>query len=305
MKAQRKMANYLVIGGAGFIGSNLAERLVKDGHRVYIIDNFSTGNPANLPEGITLLGGHIKMLHNFKLGLDGIFHLGQPSSTPMYRANRGLVSKTIDEFISIMEYAAKNKIRVVYASTSSVYNGHKLPWFEFMRPFATDFYSEVRVAFERLAEVYHSQFGVNSIGLRLFSVYGPREEFKRQYANLISQLIWAKQKDQVFDIYGDGEQRRDATYVSDVVDAFLLAMNSKTTCDVFNVGTGVNYSLNEIAKMIGTRIKYVPVPFVGYVEQTLASTEYAQSRLGFKAQISLEKGLRTMQELALKKDKVV
>jgi UDP-glucose 4-epimerase len=300
------MADYLVTGGAGFIGSNLAEQLIKDGHRVYIIDNFMTGDSENIPKGAIMRGSFIKLINNLYFGeLKGIFHLGQPSSTPMYRANRKLVSKTIEEFIWLMEYAKKHDVRVVYTSTSSVYNGNPVPWVETMCFEALDFYSEVRIAFERLAKVYNSQFGVNSIGLRLFSVYGPREDFKKQYANLITQLIWAKQKNQVFEIYGDGNQRRDATYVSDVVDAFILAMNSKIDYGLFNIGTGVNYTLNKIAKMIGTRIKYVPVPFTGYVDETLANPELAQSQLGFKAQISLEKGLRTMQELATKKEGAV
>ena len=313
------MANYLVTGGAGFIGSNLAEHLVKNGHIVYVVDNFLTGDPSNIPAGAIYKGKSIKMgcsnIFLIKKRLDGIFHLGQPSSTPMYRTNRGLISKTIEDFITIMEYGREYGTRIVYASTSSVYNGNPVPWSEPMRLNAVDFYSEVRVTFERLATVYASQFGVNSVGLRLFSVYGPREEFKKQYANLISQLIWAKQKNQVFEIYGDGNQRRDATYVSDVVDAFILAMNLPLPLKkgnkvylpamIFNIGTGANYTLNKIAKMIGTRIKYVPVPFTGYVDETLANPELAQSQLGFKAQISLEKGLRTMQELALKKDGVV
>ena len=130
--------NYLVTGGAGFIGSNLVERLQDDGHQVAIVDDYSTGSLENLmfrsDRNLLLVGKSIKdacKIGTFrKKYYDGIFHLGQPSSTPMYRNNRKLVSKTIDEFISVMEYAREHKCPVVYASSSSVYNGNPVPWHE-------------------------------------------------------------------------------------------------------------------------------------------------------------------------------
>ena len=178
---------YLVTGGAGFIGSNLVERLQRDKHSVSVVDNFSTGSLENL--------GHfdfnpviLKFQNTFELGpcvfagqsikatckipefskqhYDGIFHLGQPSSTPMYRNNRKLVSKTIDEFISVMEYAREYKCPVVYASSSSVYNGNPMPWCETMPIKPTDFYTEVRVSFERLAKVYYE--ASRPFGLEIF-----------------------------------------------------------------------------------------------------------------------------------------
>ena len=294
---------YLVTGGAGFIGSNLVERLQRDKHTVSVVDNFSTGSLENLKFQNTFelgpcvfAGQSIKATCKIpefsKQHYDGIFHLGQPSSTPMYRNNRKLVSKTIDEFISVMEYAREYKCPVVYASSSSVYNGNPMPWRENMLIFPTDFYTEVRVSFERLAEVYYELYEVHSCGLRLFSVYGPRETYKRQYANLITQLIWAKQADLCFPIYGDGRQTRDVTYVSDVVDAFILAMERNIPgAPVFNVGTGKSYSINKITEKIGTSFRYIPVPFKNYVENTLADPKLAEKNLGFKAKVSLDEGL--------------
>jgi UDP-glucose 4-epimerase len=297
------MSHYLVTGGFGFIGSNLVEELVKDGHKVSTVDDFSTGSIENLsaPGGGKIvpnvfLGTSIKMVCKIpafsKVRYDGIFHLGQPSSTPMYRNNRKLVSKTIDEFISVMEYAREYKCPVVYASSSSVYNGNPVPWHESAPLLATDFYSEVRVSFERLARVYYELHGVCTCGLRLFSVYGPRETYKQFYANLITQLIWAKRNNIRFEVFGDGKQTRDVTYVSDVVDAFVLAMEKKIPgAPVFNVGTGKSYSINKIAKKIGTEIYYAPVPFLNYVENTLANPMLAEKYLGFKAKVSLDEGL--------------
>jgi UDP-glucose 4-epimerase len=293
------MANYLVTGGAGFIGSNLVEKLLMEGSQVVIVDNLLTGSRSNIPKGKVYLSdlsiAEICADPSYQ-NFDGVFHLGQPSSTPMYRADRTLAGKAIYEFILLCEYAKKHNVKMVYASSSSVYNGCPVPWKEDMQIIPTDFYTEVRVAYERMAKVYHDQFGVKSIGLRLFSVYGPHEEAKKQYANLISQLMWAKAKNEVFEIYGNGEQRRDATYVTDIVRAFILAMKSPIECEVFNVGTGVSYSLNEIAEKIGTKIKYVPVPFSNYVDATMADTTKAEKFLGFKARISLNDGLQQLND---------
>lgn len=291
--------NYLITGGAGFIGSNLVERLISDGHRVYVVDNLSTGSIENIPRGALFDPGvSIKTFcWGFHIGtdfhVDGIFHLGIPSSSPIYRADRLKMGEAISDFISLIEYAKEHKVRMVYASSSSVYNGVDSlnGWSEDAIIKPTDFYTEVRVAFERIAKVYYDMHNIETIGLRLFSVYGPHEEAKKTFANLVTQMIWAKQKGEIFDIYGDGQQKRDLTYVSDIVDGFILAMNSKIGYDIFNLGIGVAYSMNEVARMIGTQIKYVPVPFKNYVEATLANTSKARKDLGFSAKVSLVEGL--------------
>ena len=297
------MSNFLITGGAGFIGSNLAERLIRDGHKVTIIDNLMTGSENNIPAGTKYLGQSfsINQIWNIPIDkeagvFDGIFHLGVPSSTPMYRTNRYYLPLSMLEYTNLMEYAKAYKIRVVYASTSSIYNGCALPSNESMAILPTDFYTELRYYFERLARVYHDFYGVKSIGLRFYGVYGPREYYKHKYANMVTQLLWAAQKGEVFEIYGDGEQKRDFTYVSDVVDALILAMYSTIECDIFNVGTGTTHTINEVIKLIGTKIKYVPVPIKNYVMETFADTTKARDSLGFSAQISLKKGLRLMQK---------
>ncbi len=290
------MSNYLVIGGAGFIGSNLVERLLEEGHNVYIIDNYSTGHPNNIPQKAVFLERSIERFCSEydDPQLDGVFHLGQPSSSPMYRTNRSLVGRTIAEFTNLLKYCRDHKVKVVYASTSSVYNRNKPPYDESMSIFPTDFYTETRYLMERLAMVYYEMDQVKSVGLRLFSVYGPHEEYKKNYANIITQLVWAKKNNQTFDIYGDGEQRRDATYVSDVVEGFMLAMQTDIACDIFNIGSGVSHSFNEIIKIIGTKVNYVPMPLKNYVDVTLANTVKAQEILGFKAKVALADGLEKL-----------
>jgi len=290
---------FVVTGGAGFIGSHLVERLIKDGHEVIVIDNLHTGSLHNLKglnvKFVKASAGEISKVID---KIDGIFHLGIPSSSPMYKRNRELVFKAIEDWIKILEFATENRVKIVLASTSSIYNGNPIPWKEDMQIIPKDFYSEVRYAMERIAKVYNDFYGTKVISLRLFSVYGEREEFKGEYANLVTQFLMAALKGEVIRVYGNGSQTRDFIYVQDVVDAFIKAMNSNIDFDVFNVGKGENYSLNELISMISknlnieVKVRYVENPVKNYVWHTLADTKKAEEKLGFKARVSLEEGIR-------------
>ena len=278
---------YLVTGGAGFIGSNLVERLLKDGHEAIVIDNLSTGSIKNVPSGVPLFTGPYNTTLPRLPKIDGVFHLGAPSTTKFYRENKNLVAEATSDFIDILNFC-NAKLRLVYVSSSSIYNGNPTPWVEDMQLIPSDFYAEARICWERLAQVYHLHYRTQSIGLRPFSVYGPKEEHKGTFANLVTQLKWAKEKGETFEVYGDGSQSRDLIHVSDVVEAFILSMNSSIEQAVFNVGTGKSFTLNEIAEFIGTRIKYVPNPLTGYVQDTLADTTKAEILLHFKAKTMLK-----------------
>ena len=282
---------YIVTGGCGFIGSNLVMRLAKDKNEAIAIDNLSTGLVSNLPGKFPILKSisEIKKIED----ADGIFHLGIPSSTPLYRNDRSLVGKAISEFIQIMEYARESRIRVVYASSSSVYNGNKVPYREDMPILVTDFYTEARYAMERLAKLYWDFYKVRSVGLRLFSVYGENEKSKGTFANLVSQIIWAKESGKVFDIYNRGETTRDFIHVSDAVEAFIKAMNFDLDCDVFNIGTGRVYTINQIIEAVGLKnYRYVETPIKNYVDKTLADTRKAEKVLGFRAKIDVMEYLK-------------
>ena len=290
---------FLVTGGCGFIGSNLVEELLNQGNEVVVLDNLHTGSLENLKGfNIELIKGNSGEISNLSLDVDGIFHLGMPSSSPMYKENPSLVGKTINEFINIMEFARKNKIKVIYASSSSIYNGLKPPHKENMEIKVTDYYTETRLCIERMAKLYYKLHGVKSIGLRLFSVYGPKEKAKGKYANLVSQFLWALQKKESPIIYGDGSQTRDFIYVKDVVDAFILAMSSKIKCDIFNIGTGKSISLNQLVGMLNkilktnTKPKYIKNPIKNYVQHTQADPKKAEKILGFKAKYNLEEGIK-------------
>jgi len=290
-----------VTGGCGFIGSNLVERLVKDGYDVIVFDNLSTGNLRNI-EGLNVRFFN-KPYQNIPVlvpDADLIFHLGMPSSSPMYKRDPGLLGRTINDAISIFEYAKERKCKVIYASTSSLYNGNNPPYREDMPIYVTDYYTECRYAIERLAKLYNILHGVRSVGLRLFSVYGPKEQYKGEYANVISQFLWLMKRDQPPIIFGDGTQTRDFIHVADVVEAFMLSAEKDFECEIFNVGTGIarsfNYVVDLINKILGKSIKpvYKPNPIKNYVYHTLADTTKAEKILGFKAKITLEEGIRDL-----------
>lgn len=271
----------------------------------YVLDNFHTGSEENLAEAyktgnVRLIRDDAKNINKYGINADCIFHLGMYSSSPMYKENPSLVGEVIHGTISVLEYAKSHNARVVFASSSSVYNGVSPPHKEHVPLKVTDYYTESKIESERLAELYNNLYGVNVAAMRFFSIYGKHEESKGKYANLVSQFLWAMQKGEQPVIYGDGTQRRDFTFVEDVVDALILAAARVNGYQVFNVGTGKNASLNELVSILneklGTEIepKYIPMPFKNYVHETLADTTKAKKILGFKAKVTLEEGIEKL-----------
>jgi len=294
-----------VTGGAGFIGSNLTARLLSEGHEV-VVDNFDTGSKEVaellMRRGAKVYSGKSSSLT--RLGeFDVIFHLGMPSSSPMYRENPSLVASVVSEATDILEYARKVGCRVIFASTSSLYNGHDPPHREDMEVFPTDLYTEARYWLERLTKVYYDLYGVESVGLRLFSVYGPNERPKGKYANVVSQMIWAALEGRPFVIYGYGNQTRDFIYVADVVEAFLSAWRSGVGWGIYNVGTGVETTFNELAELISEalgaelKVEHVPNPIKNYVYRTCADITGAEAELGFRARTPLPEGIKRLVEV--------
>lgn len=289
----------IVTGGAGFIGANLVEKLVSD-NEVLVIDNLHTGTNENLrefeSENLKVLNSDVKDISKVDFDADYIFHLGFYSASPMYRDNPLLTSEVLAGMISVLEFAKERGSNVVFSSTSSIYNGVKPPHKEDIIPGVTDFYTEGRIASERASELYNKLFDVNVSAMRFFSVYGYHEKAKGGYANLATQFLWDMKNGKAPVIYGDGEQRRDFVFVTDVVDCLIKA-SQHNGFDVFNVGSGKNYSLNELVeklnRLLGTSIEpeYIEMPVKNYVMETLADTSKAQRLLGFKAGIDLDSGL--------------
>lgn len=290
----------LVTGGAGFIGSNLVEELVKE-HSVIVVDNLHTGSFDNLKDvrdQITIINDSCNNL--FKLTLpdvDMIFHFGIPSSSPMYRKDPFLFGDAINGTINLFEYAKDNNVKkVVFASSSSLYNGIRPPHREDMNIRVTDYYTEARLSIERIAKLYNVLHGIKSAGLRFFSVYGPHEESKDTYANMITQFLWDMKKGKTPIIYGDGKQTRDFTYVKDVVRACKLMIDTDFEYDIYNVGTGKSYSFNDVIDILNdgldTNIKpmHIEMPIKNYVSHTLADI-YKIKCLGYIPDYSIKFGI--------------
>lgn len=287
----------LVTGGAGFIGSNLVEALV-DGCEVTVLDSFHTGSMKNLEgvgKDVKVVKGSCNDCLSFGLEPDMIYHLGIPSSSPMYKKDPMLVGEAVNGTVAIMELARQSGCKkVVFASSSSLYNGVPTPHSEDAVIPVADYYTEARLAIERVAQLYYNLYGIDYAGMRFFSVYGPHEEAKKQYANMVTQFLWEMKAGKAPVIFGDGTQTRDFTYVKDVVDALILA--SKKGTGIFNVGTGKSYSFNYVVdllnKKLGKDLKpvYRENPIKNYVMHTLADTTRMKA-LGFEAKYSLEEGI--------------
>ena len=290
----------LVTGGAGFIGSNLVEELVKK-NSVIVLDNLQSGTLDNLKKvrnEVEFINDSCNNIHKLKLPkVDIIFHLGIASSSPMYKQNPLIVGDAINGTINVFEYAKKEKVKkVVFASSSSLYNGLQPPHNESMDIKVTDFYTEARLCIERIAKLYNILYGVKTVGLRFFSVYGPHEEAKGKYANIVTQFLWEMKKGNSPIIYGDGTQKRDFVFVKDIVKACLLLKNSEFGYDVFNVGTEKSYSFNDVVNILNGKLNlnmkptYIKMPIKNYVNHTLADTRKIKS-LGYQPEYSLERGI--------------
>jgi UDP-glucose 4-epimerase len=294
----------LVTGGAGFIGSNIANALGENkDNEIVALDDLSLGIPSNLSAKVRFVKGSVKdpqLLQELCKGCDFVFHDAAKSSSPMFKENpsHGVDVNAIG-FMNVMEAAKKNNVqKVIYASSSSLYNGSPMPFNEHQIISPRSFYEASFYCREVLARSYYLEWGVKSIGLRYFSVYGPNEGHKGKYANNITQFIWDVMAGKRPVVYGDGTQTRDFTHVSDVVRANILAMESGIDHGIYNVGTGVQTSFTSVIRAISEDLGsdvtpvYLANPIKNYVQDTLADTTLARSSLGFEAKTRLKEGIK-------------
>ena len=297
----------LVTGGAGFIGSNLVDKLVKLGHKVVVIDNeysdvheqFYYNDKAEYHN----LDIRDQATRNLYDDVDYVFHLAaeariQPAVLNPIEA----VSINSVGTCTVLQFAREAKVkRVIYSSTSSGYGLNPAPNVEAQPDDCLNPYSVSKVNGEKLCSMYTNLFGVKTIILRYFNVYGNRHPLKGQYAPVIGIFLRQLRDEEPLTIVGDGEQRRDFTNVLDVVDANILAATKQLDDDafgqVYNVGTGINHSINEIASMISDNTEYIP-PRLGEARITLAHNSRIKGTLGWEPKIKLEDWI----ESALPKD---
>lgn len=295
----------VVTGGAGFIGSNLAEELATS-NNVIIIDDLSTGRKENTAsllnkDNVKFIQGSIldaKLLQKFFRGIDFVFHLAALPSVPRsvqdpLTTNEVNITGTLNVLIA----ARDNKVKkVVYASSSSVYGDTPtLPKREDMLPNPQSPYALTKLVGEHYCRIFHQIYRLPTICLRYFNVYGPRQNPDSQYAAVIPRFIVRVARGNPPVIYGNGEQTRDFTYVRDVVQANLIAAQADAT-GIFNIGRGEGNSINKLAETIINVMEkdlqpvYEP-PLPGDIEHSLADISKAK-KMGYSPEFSLEIGLK-------------
>jgi UDP-glucose 4-epimerase len=298
----------LVTGGAGFIGSNIANTLSREKQTAVVaLDDLSLGRPINLSQSVKFVTGSVmdyELTLEISKGCDYIFHSAAKSSSPMFKNDpREGVDINALGFMNVMESAKRNQVKkVIFASSSSIYNDLPIPFKESQTITPKTFYEASFYCREILAKSYYLENGLNSIGLRYFSVYGPNEKHKGKFANNISQFLWTMTNGDSPIIYGDGTQTRDFTFVDDVVQANILALQSEgREFGIYNIGTGIETSFSRIVEIInqhlGTDIRgiYVDNPIKNYVQKTKADISLAKSELGYDAKWrSVEDGIAAL-----------
>ena len=301
--------SYLVTGGAGFIGSSIARALLTRGDKVRVLDNFFSGkreNLADLARDIELIEGDIRdapTVARACAGVEVAFHEAAIPSVPRSLAdpissNEANVTGTLN----MLHEAKKAGVRrVVYAASSSAYGDTPtLPKIETMRPAPLSPYAVGKLAGEHYCAVFAGAYGLETVSLRYFNVFGARQDPKSEYAAVIPRFVTAGLAGQGVTIFGDGTQSRDFCYIDNTVEANLAAASAPAagaSGRVFNVACGAATTLNDVVKLIGAGLgKQIAVTYapgrVGDVKHSLADIAAARSALGYKGAISFEEGLR-------------
>ena len=298
---------YLVTGGAGFIGSNIVDELVRRGQEVIVLDDLSSGKEENLAavrDKINLRIGSITdlaALQSACAGADYVIHLAARTSVPRSVANPVETNHVnIDGTLNVLVAARDAKVRrLVFAASSSAYGETpELPKREFMSSAPISPYGVTKLAGELYAQVFGRAYGLENISLRYFNVFGPRQDPTSQYSGVLSRFMLAVIRGESPVVYGDGEQSRDFTYIANVVDLTLRACEAPGSSGmVINGGTGARITLNEVLKLLEKitdkkiQAKYDP-PRTGDIKDSQADISRARDLLGYRPIVDFEQGLK-------------
>jgi len=301
------MERYLVTGGAGFIGSNICKRLVEEGCFVRVIDNLLTGKKENLSaisekiEFIEADMGDYEIACSAMKDIDVVFHQGALPSVPVSverptETHQHCLNATFNVLLAARDSGVK---RVIYAASSSAYGQSKtLPKVETMQTKPVSPYAAAKLAGEYYCSVFYEVYGLETLCLRYFNVFGPQQNPKSQYAAAIPAFVTSILNDESPTIYGDGEQTRDFTYIDNVVNANLLAARApKTSGQVINIACGEAISVNKIIarinELLGKSVKPVYVDTrAGDVKHSLADISLAKEVIGYEPKIYFDEGLK-------------
>jgi UDP-glucose 4-epimerase len=296
----------IVTGGAGFIGSHLTERLLKDGHKVKVLDNFSTGRPDNLAH---LKGNHRLTVHRVDVadfqtiqplfkGIDWVFHVAALADiVPSIQQPLPYHKSNVEGTVAVLEAARSAGVqRFIYTASSSCYgipDKYPTPETAPIRPMYP--YALTKYIGEQYVLHWHQVYRLPCLSLRLFNVYGPRSRTSGTYGAVFGVFLAQKLAGKPFTVVGDGEQTRDFTFVTDVVDAFIAAAKSSLTGRIFNVGSGGTYSVNRLVELLGNKAGVVLIPKrPGEPDCTLADITHIKAELGWLPKVSLEQGVKAL-----------
>jgi nucleoside-diphosphate-sugar epimerase len=300
------MARFLVTGGAGFIGSALVNRLVELGHAVRVLDDFSTGFRSNLEscrDRIEVIEGTVAELAVCRAAAQDVDYVLHEAAIPSVQrsvddpvsSTQANVNGTLNMLLAARDARVK---RLVFASSSSVYGESEvLPKVETMREDPLSPYALTKLAGEKYCGVFYRIYGLSTVALRYFNVFGPRQDPHSQYSAVISRFVDAALQGRRPTVYGDGEQSRDFTYVENVVEANLLACFAEAASGMaFNVGTGQEYTLNDLLRFLAAIVGHPIDPIysearLGDVRHSQAAIDRARRTLGFEPKVGFKEGL--------------
>ncbi len=303
------MALYLITGIAGFIGSSLARALLSRGDQVRGVDNLSTGNRENLKDILDRIDfrnadiGDLDAMHKACAGVDFVFHEAAIPSVPKsvldpIGSNRANIDGTVNVLVAARDAKVK---RVIYAASSSAYGDTPtLPKHEAMKPDPISPYAVAKLASEQYMISFYRCYGLETVCLRYFNIFGPRQDPTSQYSGVLAKFITQMLRGEPPTIFGDGEQSRDFTYIDNAVEANLLACKApaeKVAGHVFNTATGRRVTLNETFKILQALTAYKGQPNYGPerggdIKHSLADISKAEAGLGYKPKVDFEEGLR-------------
>jgi UDP-glucose 4-epimerase len=302
----------LITGGAGLVGSHIADLLVKEGvSEIIVLDNFTRGRMANLASAqeqghLVIVEGDIrdqKLLADVMQGVDIVFHQAAIRITQCAEEPRLALEVLADGTFNVLEAAVSAKVKkVVAASSASIYGmAEEFPTTESHHPYNNrTIYGAAKVFNEGLLRSFHEMYGLDYVALRYFNVYGPRMDIYGVYTEVLIRWMDRIVAGQPPLIFGDGKQTMDFVYIEDIARANILAAKAKVTDEIFNVASGVETSLNDLAyslaKVMGSDLtpEYGPERKANPVQRRLADIVKAKQLLGFEAEVSLEEGLRKL-----------
>jgi len=270
----------LVTGGCGFVGSNLVDKLIELGWDVVVIDDLSSGNPRWRNDKTRYIFADLSLvLETTKFSkIDVIFHLAAEARIqPSYENPLRWQQSNILGTAAVCEYAKNNKCKVVLAGSSSCYGG------KFMNP-----YTFSKKISEEVCQMYSKVFNTSTVTARFFNVYGPRNPLIGEFTPIIAKFEQLRKAGKPLTVIGDGEQRRDFTHVFDICDGLIKLSEQEWSGEIFNLGTGTNYSINELVEMFGCEKEHLPAR-PGESRETKADISAMTEATGWKPQYSLKK----------------